>query len=137
MTKTNSKKLIVQNIEDWNYYQILDISPQADMKEIEKAYHLGKFTYKENSLVPYGLISDESRQLMLKKIDEAYRILSDPQKRQDYDEKLFLKNKPYLPKASFRKTTQKLFIEEVPEQTKIWKQIKGMFKKKEKKPSFT
>lgn len=137
MARTDSNKLIEQKFEEWNHYQILDISPKADIKEIEKAYHLGKYTYRENSLAPYGLISDEARQFMLNRIEEAYRILSDPQKRETYDEALFSKNKSYQPKASFRKTTQKLFIEEAPEPTQIWNQIKSLLKRKEKKASLT
>jgi DnaJ-class molecular chaperone len=67
-------------MESVDYYQILGVDQQADFKQIKAAYRELAFKYhpdrnKENP---------ESAEKM-KKINEAYAVLSDPQKKQAYD----------------------------------------------------
>ena len=59
-----------------SHYQTLGVSPQADAKEIKKAYRrlAGKHHPDKGG--------DEAR---FKEINEAYETLSDPQKREAYD----------------------------------------------------
>jgi curved DNA-binding protein CbpA len=72
--------------ENRAYYEILDISPDASSQEIREAYVRVKATYNRDSLVLYTLVSPEEREETLKNIEAAYAVLSDREKRKDYDE---------------------------------------------------
>ena len=67
-----------------DYYEILGISPDSDVKEIKEAYR-----YKVNILHPDRLMrAPESvrhrAEEDLKKVNRAYDVLIDPQKRREY-----------------------------------------------------
>ena len=69
-----------------NYYEILQIEPDARQAEIIRAYRRAKETYKQNSLTAYSLFSDEEIEKSLALIDEAYQVLEYPEKRRLYDQ---------------------------------------------------
>ena len=62
------------------YYDILNVSPSADDKEIKKAYH--KLAKKYHPDLNQGNKAAEEK---FKKINEAYEVLSDYAKRAEYD----------------------------------------------------
>jgi curved DNA-binding protein len=64
-----------------DYYKILGVDRSADQKEIRKAYRRLARQYHPD-LNP----GDRSAQERFKEINEAYEVLSDPQKRQKYDQ---------------------------------------------------
>lgn len=70
-----------------DYYKILEISPNATEKEIKKAYQkLSKLYHPDKTTNK----SDEEKQLaneLMLKINEAYEILSNKDKKKLYDEK--------------------------------------------------
>lgn len=66
-------------------YDCLDISPDASPQEILTGYLRAKSTYSKDNPVLYTLISAEEREQTLKKIEDAYTILSDPDRRRHYD----------------------------------------------------
>lgn len=70
-----------------NYYDILEINKNASPEIIEKAYKILVKKYHPDLQEPNLKIKYEEK---TKKINEAYEILSDPEKRNNYD--LFLKN---------------------------------------------
>ena len=59
-----------------DHYQTLGVSPQADTKEIKKAFR--KLASKHHP--DKGGDADK-----FKELQQAYEVLSDPQKRQQYD----------------------------------------------------
>lgn len=63
-----------------DYYKILGVKRNDDIKEIKKAYH--KLAVKYH---PDKNPGDKNAEEVFKDISEAYEILSDPQKRQNYD----------------------------------------------------
>jgi len=69
-------------------YDILEIHSQASLQEIQSAYARMKLTFQENNIAVYSLISSQEREETLKNITQAYFILSDPIKRQIYDQNL-------------------------------------------------
>ena len=70
-----------------DYYQTLEIKPDADKMEISRAYERLKKLYSEKDSFSKGLISSEENRLYLNDIEEAYKVISDPRVRLLYDNK--------------------------------------------------
>ena len=68
-----------------NLYRLLDVAEIATPHEIRQAYELARRTYGGDSLATYSLFGAEDRQVVMSQIDEAYRVLSDPERRRAYD----------------------------------------------------
>lgn len=66
-----------------NYYQILEIKPEATAEEIKKSYHHLAKQYHPDS----GSASSETVD-KFKEVKRAYEILSDPAKRIEYDREI-------------------------------------------------
>lgn len=69
-----------------NYYEILEIPTTANSDEIHQGYLRAKNAYSQDSLALYSLMSADECRNILDLIDEAYTIISDPQKRKQYDQ---------------------------------------------------
>ena len=72
------------------YYELLGLGIGSSQEEIKKAYHELALKYH-----PDVNKSDEARDKM-KSINEAYEVLSDPDKRADYDSKLRMKKPDFV-----------------------------------------
>lgn len=68
-----------------NYYEILEVSPNASKEIIEKAYRVLAKKYHPDLQEEHN---KESAEQKMKLINEAYDVLSDDIKRKEYDEKL-------------------------------------------------
>jgi curved DNA-binding protein CbpA len=75
----------VSPLHDQNFYELLEVSPRASASDILHAYELAKRTYGADSLATYSLFTSDDRQQVLAKIEEAYRVLSNPDRRREYD----------------------------------------------------
>jgi DnaJ-class molecular chaperone len=69
-----------------NYYDVLEISNQANQEDIQQGYIRAKNAYSQDSLALYSLMTKDECDQILNLIEEAYSIISDPMKRQQYDE---------------------------------------------------
>lgn len=69
-----------------SFYDLLEIDPDASPQEIRLAYLRLKQAYSKSSPALYTLISQDETDDMLTQIEEAYDILSDPDKRRKYDQ---------------------------------------------------
>ncbi|HIJ55931.1 MAG TPA: DnaJ domain-containing protein [Deltaproteobacteria bacterium] len=78
----------MKKFESQTYYEILDIPVQATPFEIRQAYKSALAIYNEDSLATYSFFSELERQEVLKRIEEAFLILTDQDKRADYDRQL-------------------------------------------------
>jgi len=67
------------------YYDILDLKPDASPQEVREAYLRTKSTYNKDSVALYTLVSPDEREDMLQKVEQAYEILSNADKRREYD----------------------------------------------------
>ena len=90
-----------------NFYDLLEIPSTASADEIRKGYELAKKTYSEDSMVTYSLFDDDSREEVMQRIEEAFRVLGDRNRRAEYDAQIGVK-----PPASSRPSHR----EEEPEQ---------------------
>jgi curved DNA-binding protein CbpA len=68
-----------------NYYEILEIPVDSSPEEILRGYQRAKNAYSQDSLALYSLMSQNECDEILNLIEEAYTILSDPNKRRQYD----------------------------------------------------
>jgi len=69
-----------------SYYEILDVSFNANPEVIRTSYIRAKNAYNRDSLAAYSLFDKEESKRILDEIEEAYTILSDSEKRRKYDE---------------------------------------------------
>jgi flagellar biosynthesis protein FlhG len=78
-----------KGIKDQTYYEVLEVSPTATTKEIQRAYEHAKETFDADSLAIYSLFSEEEAKEIQEAIEEAYRILTDEGLRRSYDQSHF------------------------------------------------
>ena len=72
-------------LAEQDHYEALDVAPGATREEIERAYHLAKATYTEDSLAGYSVFQEGELPLLRDRIEHAYRTLSDSEARRAYD----------------------------------------------------
>lgn len=65
-----------------DYYSILKVRPFASLAEIRRSYRLLVQQYHPD------VNSDPSAAIMIREINEAYEVLGDPQKKNEYDNRL-------------------------------------------------
>src|SRR4051812_11537916 len=75
-------------IQEPNYYQTLNISHSSSIKEVKKAYRLMALQYH-----PDVSGNDEFKLEQFRLIKEAYNVLSNPEKRKEYDNRNFFFSK--------------------------------------------
>jgi hypothetical protein len=78
----------MNKFEEFNYYEILEISVNASSFEIRRAYRNALEVYSDHSLLTYSLFSVEERVNILKKLEDAYNTLIDRTRRTTYDASL-------------------------------------------------
>jgi curved DNA-binding protein CbpA len=78
----------MKNLNGLNYYQVLQIPVNASYIEIKRAYKDSLSIYSEDSLATYSMFSNDERDNILKKIEEAFITLIDEKKRAAYDKML-------------------------------------------------
>jgi hypothetical protein len=71
-----------------NYYEVLEVPPDAVPAEIQRAYQRAKATYSQDNPALYSMFSREEARDLLKLVDEAYSVLGNNQLRRAYDESL-------------------------------------------------
>lgn len=119
-------------IEDMDHYDILNVKWNASFNEIEKAYFYGKSAYSKDSLAHYSLLKDEERQQMLERIESAFMILGDEEKRHAYDENTLKNRDQYKEKAKFRRSTERMIFEDPdsnPNRTSFFRRLFSSTKK--------
>ncbi len=71
-----------------NYYEMLDLKPDATLFEIRHAYNAALQLYQTDSLISYSFFAPEERKAILDLLEKAYLTLINEKKRQDYDNEL-------------------------------------------------
>lgn len=96
----------MSQVSEQTLYEILEISSDASLEDIHKAFSRVKNTYSPNSPALYSVFSREEAEQLLKIIDEAYAVLSNSTKRREYD--LSLKQRGMLEGAQVRQNQVQL-----------------------------
>ena len=68
-----------------DHYDVLEVDPDAGPDEIERSYRVLSAAYEGDSLATYSLFGAEEAEQLRDRIDQAYRVLSDPALRHSYD----------------------------------------------------
>lgn len=79
------------------HYEVLDVPRGAPHDVIEAAYRDGRALYDEEAVATYSLLDSEERRAFRARLDEAYRVLSNPALRAAYDRELGLPPAPLPP----------------------------------------
>lgn len=66
-------------------YRTLELEPGAPFPEVRRAYERVRSIFGASSLAVYSLVSPEEQRAVLHEIEDAYRVLSDPELRAAYD----------------------------------------------------
>jgi len=74
-----------KDFDQLNYYEMLDIKPDASALEIRAAYNTALQMYQSDSLVSYSFFSKEERNKILGLLEKAYLTLINEVQRADYD----------------------------------------------------
>lgn len=71
-----------------NYYELLEVAPTATAAEIRSAFQKAKLTYSNDNPALYGLLDSNEADDILKRVEEAYFVLRDNDRRAAYDQHL-------------------------------------------------
>lgn len=74
---------MLANFDD--YYDLLGVDPKAKLEEIQLAYRKTRSLYSPDSPAIYSMFSREEANQLLQLVDKAYQVLSQPQRRMEYD----------------------------------------------------
>ncbi len=79
-----------KDFSELNYYEMLDIKPDATAVEIRDAYNAALQMYQSDSLVSYSFFSQEERSQILALLEKAYFTLINETQREKYNSELRL-----------------------------------------------
>ena len=75
-------------LSEQNFYKTLEVSPDATLQTIERAYRIARATYHPTSAATYSVFSEEENAEILRRVEEAYAVLSQARLRREYDARL-------------------------------------------------
>ncbi len=75
----------MRGIEELDHYEMLEVPHGATPGEIDRAYRMAQQTYAEGSLALYSIFEKRDASEIRARLDEAYRVLADPELRASYD----------------------------------------------------
>lgn len=78
----------MRDFREQNFYELLDVHPQASQQELDRAYQRARRIFNPDSVATYALFQPDELNLLRRRIEEAFRTLSDPERRAAYDQEL-------------------------------------------------
>lgn len=73
-------------IDEQDHYEVLELAPTASSDEVEQAYRIACSIYADDSAAVYSMLDETDVSVIRGRIDEAYGVLSDPERRRRYDQ---------------------------------------------------
>ena len=77
-----------KNFAEMNYYEMLNVKPDAAFFEIRHAYNAALQMYQADSMISHSIFSQEERKQILSFVEKAYLTLINEKERQIYDGEL-------------------------------------------------
>jgi curved DNA-binding protein CbpA len=75
----------MKDFREQNFYELLDLKPHAASQEVESCYQRARRFLSPDSVATYALFQPEELALLRQRIEEAFRVLSDSDRRKSYD----------------------------------------------------
>jgi flagellar biosynthesis protein FlhG len=75
----------VKALAEQDHYEILEVTRDADPAEIERAYRMAQAAYANDSLALYSVFGDADGETLRHRIELAFQVLSDAERRRAYD----------------------------------------------------
>lgn len=75
-------------IAEQTHYEVLEVASDAPPQELERAYRVAHAAYGEDSLAHYSVFEGHEAAAILERVDQAWRVLSNPELRAAYDASL-------------------------------------------------
>jgi len=75
----------MRGIDELDHYEMLEVAHGASSGEIDRAYRMAQETYADGSLALYSIFENRDASEIRARLDEAYRVLADPELRTSYD----------------------------------------------------
>ena len=75
----------MKRLAEQDYYNLLEISPKASFEEVRSAYDQAISIYATDSIATYTLFTQKERELILSRLAEAYKTLTNSQLRKEYN----------------------------------------------------
>jgi len=79
---------MMKSLAELDHYEVLEVARGARREDIERAFALVRGAYEGDALAAYSVIPPDEAKLWRERIDEAFRVLSDPAARSAYDDVL-------------------------------------------------
>lgn len=76
---------MLKTIDELDHYEVLEVAREARLDDIERAFALVRAAYDGDALAAYSIVPPDEARLWRERIEEAWRVLSDPDQRRDYD----------------------------------------------------
>ncbi len=76
---------MMKTIDELDHYEVLEVAREARRDEIERAFTLVRAAYGDDALAAYSVLSPDETKLWRERIEDAWRVLSDPDRRRAYD----------------------------------------------------
>jgi len=92
-------------LAEQDHYEALDVPRTATREEIERAYHLARVTYADDSLAGYSVFQEGEAPLLRDRLELAYRTLADADARRAYDAELEQESRRNGPEPEIERVT--------------------------------
>ena len=71
-----------------NHYELLEVGQGGSERQLERAYRIARATYEPSSVATYSVFSEKESAEILRRVEEAYAVLSDARLRREYNARL-------------------------------------------------
>ncbi len=75
-------------LSEQSYYELLEVPLDGTERQLERAYRIARATYASSSVATYSIFSEQETAAILRRVEEAYAVLSDARLRREYDFRL-------------------------------------------------